>query len=347
MLRGFTQILGLALSAFFLYRGYGLIGLSVAWVLQGVIVRVAGWIALRRMFPSLSSSNGTASMVLFKRIVTPSLKLAATGLGAVLILQTDNVVIASVLGPAAIPPYEAVAKLANHCFGLSMLVISSSTPFMSKFYATGDMEGVRNLTLKNVRYSMAFMAIVVSFLALFGDLVIHIWLGSNNFIGFPVLWAFLAMLTLEVHHNILGSATMATGQVVFYWVALVAGILNIALTLVLVKYLGLLGVALGTMCAQLLTNNWYVTLVSLKVFQIPVSDYIKRTVIPLGLLFLVMLAANRGLRFLVQPLTELSGLVLAFCVSVSFGTFLSGYMILNKQERQEILVKLLSWRPSL
>ena len=346
ILRGFTQILGLALSALFLYFGYGIIGLSVAWVLQGVIVRAAGWITLHRKYPVLKSIQGKASKALFKKIAIPSLKMAATGLGAILILQTDNIVIASVLGPAAIPPYEAVAKLANHCFGLSILIISSSTPFLSKLYAAGDIEGVRNLTLKNVRYSMAFMTLTVSFLALFGDRAIHIWLGKGNFIGFPVLWVFLAMLTLEVHHNILGSATMATGRIVFYWIALGAGLLNIVLTLILVKHLGLLGVALGTLFAQMLTNNWYVTLVSLRLFKIPLIDYLKKTVIPLGLVFLIMLVVNKGICLLVDPLSELTGLILAFFISALLGLFLVGIVILSKQERQKIFVKLSFWRPS-
>ena len=344
LLRGITQILGLALSALFLYLGYGIIGLSVAWVLQGVLVRVAGWIALRHMFPALKSSNGNANIELFKKIVTPSLKLAATGLGAILILQTDNIVIASVLGPAAIPPYEAIAKLATHCFVLSILIIRSSTPFLSKLYAAGDIEGVRNLTLKNVRYSMAFMVLIVSFLALFGDSAIHIWLGKGSFIGFPVLWTFLAMLTLEVHHNILGSATMATGRIVFYWIALGAGLLNIVLTLFLVRHLGLLGVALGTLLAQLLTNNWYVTLVSLRLFQIPIVDYLKKTVFPLFLVFLVMLVVNKGIWFGIGPLPELAGFLLAFLLSISFGLFLVGTFVLTKFERQEIVIKLSFWR---
>lgn len=344
MLRCITQILGLFLCALFLYLGFGIIGLSAAWAIQGIFVRVAGWIALRRTCPFLKSNPGISRKSTLKKIAVPSLKLAATGLGAILILQTDNIIIASVIGPAAIPPYEAASRLAYYCFSLSMLVIGSSTPFISKLSAAGDQAGVRNLTLKNIRYSMSFMVLMASFFAIFSDRAVQLWLGGGNFVGFPVVWVLLVMLVLEVHHNILGSATMATGRIVFYWVALCAGLLNIVLTLVLVKHFGLLGVALGTLCAQLLTNNWYVPFISFRHLRIPIFEYLRKTIVPLCAVFILMFSINKVISWLIEPLKGASGLVLALALSAPIGLFFVGTLILTRNERKEISTNIVRWR---
>jgi len=337
VLRGLTQLFGLCLCAVFLYAGFGIIGLAGAWALQGLAVRVAGLIVLHRTCPFLRTTHGTASRSIFKKIAVPSMKLAATGLGAILILQTDNIIIASVIGPASIPPYEAATRLAYYCSGLAMLIIGSSTPFISKLSAAGDRDSLRRLLLKNIRYSMSLMIVLVAFFAIFSERAIQIWLGNGNFVGYPVVWILLAMLTLEVHHNILGSATMATGRVIFHWVALGAGLLNIVLTLVLVRHLGLLGVALGTLLAQILTNNWFVSMVSLRHFKIDVSAYLTKIIIPLCVVFILMLTINHGISRIIENFNGVFGFVTACAISFPFGALLVGSLILNRSEREEIV----------
>lgn len=344
VLRGCTQLFGLFLIAMFLSAGFGIVGLSVAWTLQGLAVCVAGMIALYRKCPFLRSKNGTASRAILKRLALPSIKLAATGLGAILILQTDNIIIASVIGPAAIPPYEAAARLSYYCSCLSMLIIGSSTPFISKLSVVGDRDSMRGMILKNVRYSMSLMIVLAAFFAVFSDRAIQIWLGNGNFVGYPIIWIMFVMLTLEVHHNILGSATMATGRVIFHWVALGAGILNIVLSLILVRYFGLLGVALGTLLAQLLTNNWFVSLVSLRHFHIDISAYLRTIVIPLLVVFALLIIVNHGISLLLGDFGGVFGFVTACVVSFSLGAFLTGGIMLNRDERNEILACVLRRR---
>jgi hypothetical protein len=95
------------------------------------------------------------------------------------------------------------------------------------------------------------------------------------------------MMTLETHHVAHASLTMASGHIPFVRIALVAGVLNLVFSLMLVRWFGLLGIALGTMTAQMLTNNWYAPHVSLRRLGIGASSYL-RVMVPrfLGLLAL-------------------------------------------------------------
>ena len=278
LIRATTQLMGLGFSALFLYLRIGIIGLSVAWVSQNLIARLWGWRALHRYHPELKAARGQATRATAKKIAVPSLKWAAMGLGAILILQTDNPIIAATIGVVFIPSYEAAAKIVSALMTFSLLVVTSSTPFLSKTYAAGDMASFRSLLLRNVRFGMAAMLILASFFAVFGDRVIDIWLGPGNFVGFPVLWTLLIMLTLETHHVIHATATMAAGHLIFLWTAILSGVLKIAMSVLLASHLGLWGVALGTLIAQLLTNNWYAPYSTLRIFNLSFTSYLKKTV---------------------------------------------------------------------
>ena len=313
IIRSVTLLFGLGLSYLSLYFGYGIIGLAASWVIQNLIARLAAMRALYTNHSWIKNVKGNAKRDLFIKIVGPSFKWAAMGFGAILILQTDNIIIAATLGPVFIPPYEAVAKMTVALMTLSLLIVNSSIPFLSKAHAAGHKELVVELLLKNVRLSMFTMAILVPFIALFGSEVVDIWLGPGNFVGNYVLWTMLTMAFLEVHHVALASATMATGRLAFMWMALGAGVLNIMLSLFLVRHFGLWGVALGTMFAQILTNNWYAPYITLKHFGVPFKMYLSGVVTPFFLLFLLCLIINvcfkaifdqNGVAFLLALLTS-------------------------------------------
>lgn len=342
IIRSFTELLGLIMSVVSLYLGYGIIGLAGSWVIQGLVGRFFSWVALYRQHPMLKSVRGEASMAIFKKIAMPSFKWAAMNLGAILILQTDNVIIATTIGTSSIPPYEAIIKIITALATFSMLIVTSSTPFLSKAYAAREHDEFMTLLFRNVRYGMALMIICVTFLSVFGNNVVNIWLGSGNFVGFPVLWTLLAMLTLEVHHVILASATMAAGYIVFFWAALISGILKIAFSVILGHYFGLWGIAAGTLIAQLLTNNWYAPYITLRLFNIDSLYYIKTVLRPIAALTAITMTFNIALMSLLRGMSDVIIVTIAFPVFVLAGLSAILAIIMTKEERMLIQIKLFS-----
>lgn len=328
--------LWLALSALFLYLDFGIIGLSAAWVTQNLLARGIGWLLIYRYNPELRDSGGRASMEIFKAMAMPSIKWAAIGLGALLILQADNPIIALVMGPEAIPPYEAALKMILAMMTFSLLVVTSSTPYVSRAWGAGQMNVVREILLRNVRYGVSAMVVLVAYLGVFGDAVVSLWLGPGNFVGYPVLWTLLAMLTLEVHHIVHASTVMGAGHIVFLRASLLAGAMKVALSLVLARYYGLLGVALGTFIAQLLTNNWYAPYVSLRMFEIRFSRYLIKYLAPMAVLLCAMLSMNYWLLGRVAGDGPLWVIVRSFPLSMAVGGCLVMFVVLDRAERGRI-----------
>jgi O-antigen/teichoic acid export membrane protein len=337
LIRAATQLLGLALSALFLALGYGIIGLAIAWTAQNIIARLWGWKILHQYHPELKAIPGRASLALARTIAVPSLKWAAMGLGAILILQTDNPIIAARIGVSSIPSYEAAAKMVSALMTFSLLVVTSSTPFLSQAHAAGDKVSFTAILMRNVRFGMAAMLILVTFFGTFGDRILDAWLGPGNFVGFPVLWTLLVMLTLETHHVIHATASMAAGHLIFLRAAILSGIIKVCLSVYLASSFGLLGVALGTLLAQLLTNNWYAPYATLRYFHLSFTSYLLDSIVPLAALAVVMAGVNGLLRYAMPALPALLGIIVAFPVSSAIGISIVYGIMMTPGERMALL----------
>ncbi|HWE83999.1 MAG TPA: hypothetical protein VG267_03590 [Terracidiphilus sp.] len=282
LLRTAGYVAWVILSVIVLKSGGGLLALSAAWFYAFAIRLAAREIFLIKR--KELRQGGRFNWQLGKSLSGKSLQYAGTLIGGTLILYTDNIVIASVLGPAYVPNYYAVARLVSACLAVALLVSTASSPFISAAYSAGRMDEVRRITTRNVCTALTLMASGGCFLAFFAKPLIELWIGKGNFVGFGVLLIMLTAMTLEAHHVALATSTMACDKIPFFIPALVAGFLNLALSFPLAHLFGLPGVALGTFLAQVTTNNWYVPWYSLRHLHFQFRSYFLRVVLPvLGL----------------------------------------------------------------
>lgn len=334
LIRSLSLMMGLALTASMLYAGFGMVGLALAWTFQGILARMAAKQVLRKRCRDIFSIRSKPDFQLVKTIMLPSLKWAMMGFGAILILQTDNIIIAAILGPAFIPNYEAAAKIAISTMSIALLLVTAVSPQISKAYAEKNQILVTTLLSQSVRLSVAVVVFLVAFAAVFGDTIISLWLGNEKFVGFPILWTLLLMVLLEAHHVAMATATVATGHMVFATPALIAGLLNLIVSIMLAPLLGLWGVALGTLIAQLMSNNWYAPYVALKHFGISFGEHIKSVLIPTFMLLVVLLVTNFAMKQFLIDLNNFNLLTIAFALSMLIATLVSYLFVLTQGERQ-------------
>lgn len=317
--RAFGMLCWLFLSTYTLTAGYGLIGVALAWLVNACVVRVLSITVVKYKFHDLRISQGRWRADLARRIASPSARWASIQLGALLILQTANLLIAWNLGPSAIPSYEAAARVIMAAGTIALLSTNASIPYYSRAFVTDDLASLRDLLYRNVQHGLLAMAATISVLCAFAPELFFTWLGQGNFVGYPVLIVMACMMTLETHHVAHASQYMASGRIPFVRIAVVAGILNLVISLILVRWLGLLGIALGTMIAQMLTNNWYVPHANLRRLRIETIDYL-RFILPrlFGLIALFGMTAGAVsmLTLGYHPLMRLSaGTIASACLS--------------------------------
>jgi O-antigen/teichoic acid export membrane protein len=322
--------------------GGGLLMLAVISVVSGLLQRFAILAFIRWRAPEVLTIPGKWNADLAKAMVKPSLYCWLTSLGMFLILKTDQYFIALVSGTKEIPSYNAAYQLASNLRNIAVSFSLASSTFLSQMWQAGELKAIHKIVIKNSRMALLIMGCGVSFLLVAGKEVTDLWLGKDVFIGYNVLVTFCVMFTFEVQNVCLMYSARATENEEYALSSLGAGILNIIFTMILIKPLGLWGVALGTLLSQMLTNNWYAVYKPLLRLKLPFKVYFNQ-VLSVWLICLLFSLLNS---FLVKnnliannynsPWIIVAGIA-ATCGFIFYVTLWS--IILSKQQKEQFFRK--------
>ena len=136
----------------------------------------------------------------------------------------------------------------------------ASQVFISHLWQQGNIKSVHLILKRNSRVGWLIMLAGSACLLVIGKPLFEWWLGPGNFIGYAVLGAFLMSETMEVQSYIIASSSRATEDEAFAISAVTGGLAKLGMSWLLAHWLGLFGIALGTVIGLLFTNQWYMTL---------------------------------------------------------------------------------------
>lgn len=259
--------------------------------------------------------------------------------------QTDRLVLGVFVGAAAIALYDAAGKFQGLMAQLTSFAVSALMPMASQLDAEGRRDALRTLFLRGTKYTLILLGPVVIVLMVVARPLLLAWLG-------PEFASVAIAAQILISHQILTSGT-AVGDVMIvglgklprrlpYLVGL--AVLNLLLSLVLVRYLGILGVVLGTAIPYFIDYPLHIRLL-LKTIDVPPSRWIRETVMPTYPLLLVPLGTSMAL-----VATPLSGSLLGIAALGAFSVSLYWVAVyfwgLDGGEREEVRsgVKALIWR---
>jgi O-antigen/teichoic acid export membrane protein len=190
--------------------------------------------------------------------------------------------------------YEAAAKLSGLVSLLAGLPTAALMPAAAQLDAQDRVDTLRELYLRGTKYTAAFvLPITVGLMVLARPLLLS-WLGpqfaDNSFSAQMLLLVWLIFPNLAVAFTIF----VGTGRLRFLLAfTSVHALLNLTLTLLLVRPLGVLGVVLGTVTAEFVmfpVGMWY----TLKVLEVGPAEYVRRVVLPTYPLLLVTTLVTWG-----------------------------------------------------
>lgn len=311
--RSVMQILGLILAWGFMEVQASLISLCAAWVVQQFFLWLLLWLLLRS-----KQQKGNYSAQIAQHLWKIGIQWWLMAVGGYLILNTDNFVIANTLGVEKIADYALLARLSTLVLPFSLVFVVSAVPQIAQATAENNLVAIQNIFFLHVRLGLLILIPCLTIILSVPEALLTLWVGTGHFLGYPILIVFAIMLTLEVHHVLCASVLMATGKLPFAPWALGAGILNLGLSFALAIPLGLFGVALGTMLAQMLTNNWFAPWITLCSLQIPMLEYLRRVLLPFLLGLGLALLGGQVLGFLVQSTPLIQSMVLMFWAILAF-----------------------------
>lgn len=256
-----------------------LIALTTVSVLQSVAIIIGNCLAYTKRIGREYRGTCDVGWKDASPYLRPALDMFVVSLGAFLILNTDQYFIIKFLGPASLPDYAATYRLLVVFYSTSTTLSAMTVPFVARRSASGDHENLKKLVVANTSVGMVIFLSGIIMFAFFGDRIVKLWLGPGHFVGWPIVWVFCMMLTLENHHVIFAQIGLnCKNDPTWGKVSIISGLLNLTLTYIGVRTAGLLGVASATMISQLCTNNWYAVRKTLLAVGMELKEYLHTSV---------------------------------------------------------------------
>lgn len=166
--------------------------------------------------------------------------------------QTDIVIIARFLGSIEVANYSVPSRLFSFVPLIVGLVVSHLWPAFSEAASRKDHEWIQVTLRKSLRITLVFCSITLLLLAIFGNQIIHRWIGPqitvSPFLIFSLaLWNLIYSISMvfAIYFNGLGIIKF---QIV---VATLMAIVNVGLSILLVSKIGAPGVVWGSIISYI------------------------------------------------------------------------------------------------
>jgi O-antigen/teichoic acid export membrane protein len=171
---------------------------------------------------------------------------------AVVVFSSDNLVVSHYLGAAEVTPYSVTWRLVGLATLLQSLIFPALWPAYAEAYARRDYSWIRRAFSLAMKGTLALNLACVTALVLFGRTVIRLWAGpaavpASSLLLAMGVWALINGF-MSVESCLLAAVNRTREQAVL---SIVAAILNIALSIALVRHIGALGVIGGTILSYL------------------------------------------------------------------------------------------------
>lgn len=197
----------------------------------------------------------------YRMIFHQGTRFLVIGIAALIILDTDNLVINHALGAVDVTRYAVTARLFLIAYAIINVINSALWPLY------GSNVSQANWAWLNKIYN--HLILILSIIAtgfwvggiLFAKPIVELWAADAGYAGLPVVFflgAYGFLLTLASSNTVLLANLNLSNRTVL--ASLSEAIINLILSLILVRQFGIAGVAFGTFVSNVLTTQWLLPL---------------------------------------------------------------------------------------
>lgn len=239
-----------------LNRGWGLIGIACAELIGVVLGGSLLVVTSRRIYPELRVRLKRPRPEVMRPLWSYSFYVFIQTVALQLIYQTDNLVVGGFISASAVTFYAIGNSLCRYTDQFAGAMSMTFVPAASTFDAGGDGEKLRNLYRIGTRSILIVALPILVTLLTRGHTFVRLWMGEQYaHASGQVLVILATALMFGLANNTAGAISMGTDRHKFVALcALAEGVSNLTLSIVLVHFIGLNGVALGTMIPSLVIH---------------------------------------------------------------------------------------------
>jgi len=242
-----SSLLRAVLIVVALQRGFGLLTITFITVALPIIASVIrGFIALH-LCPVLFGWK-YIDRATFRQIVHYSSTTLMIMVAGRLKFKTDELVIGSMMSAAAITYFNIGARIVDYAGMVVNGFAQNFLPVASQSEATGNLNRLRKLFVVGNRFCAFTIFPMTAMLLILGKSVIEVWVGRKYIAtSYPVLVIMIVPSTIMFAQAVSGRVLFGMSKHrTWAYVTLIEGVCNLILSIVLVRYYGIVGDAIGT-----------------------------------------------------------------------------------------------------
>jgi O-antigen/teichoic acid export membrane protein len=256
-----------------LLTGGGVLGLALISIGGLFLSLVAGIWVLRRVAPEVEIQWRGANWPMARKIFNYSWPLFTRDIATRLQTRTDEITIGVFLPVSAVGSYNIARRLSETTQTLTRQFMKTLLPLASQLHAEDDFPRLRSLYKVGTRFTLAIVLALSSILFVLAGPIMAVWVGSPYaaYAGLVVIltlanlvatvqWPSMAILQAMTRHRILAISSLGNG------------LANLALSILLVRPYGLVGVALGTTIPTMIEYFFVILPYSLRVTGIKLRE---------------------------------------------------------------------------
>ena len=251
-LDNFWNGVGAALSLLFVYIviqvDAGLVGFVIAFLAGSMLAYVASNVHyLLILRKDLRPKLVNVDVAVAKNLFAVGGMFFVLQIVAAIQSQADNVIIANMMGAAAVTNYAICMKLFLLFPALFSLLMTPLWPAYREAFASGDMRWVKRIFLKSMRWAVLASVPAAMVLVIIGGKFIELWVGPEAIPSLGLLIGsgiWLVLMTIGSALSVfLNGLQIVKIQLV---VSIIAGVVNIILTIWFIQMYGVVGAVFGS-----------------------------------------------------------------------------------------------------
>lgn len=206
------------------------------------------------MFGAVSQASDVA---VTRDLLASGSRFFFIGIAAMVVWNTDNLVISYFLGPENVTVYAITFKLFAAAFSIFVVANSVLMPMFGSALGRNDWAWIDD-TYRNASSIMATLGGLVWIGGIvFAKPIIVLWTGIAGFGGLLVVFALggygYVLSAVNLHANLLSGMNATRAML---WIGIAEAVINFALSVIFIRWWGIGGVALGTFLSALFTVYW-------------------------------------------------------------------------------------------
>lgn len=239
--------------------------------------------------------------------------------------KSDEILIGAFLPVNFVTPYAIARKLGGVPQLIGEQALAGFLPLTSELHAKGDSDKLRLVFLTGTRITLAICVPLGGVLIALAQPLLSLWVGAEYARHAPIMMLLVLAGVAEISHwpgqTILQGLARHHGLAIAYVCAAIA---KLALAVLLVRAVGLTGVAFATLFSALALSLGYVFPYNMRILRISLFEVLKYIVFPGLLPAFPMLVVLFLIEWAFSPASLVSvGLVALAGLSIYAGLFIS------------------------